>query len=245
MYTVVLREMSFFLQFTNPDGSFIKDARGQTSTVQLAHFQALYNYDNNVIHQGLKLHPKLKEKDVYPDNFWVQKVSGATHLFSQSSVEGLKNLEARGLVSGTIATQKIASFFDEVFDLCNTSLDDQKPSRFPIKRHEFDRIGRFEEVRMHLLCWKSAPLTAIPQACRLSNITINHWDVTLQSMVACILFLFEQGWKFVQTRRFNQDNLEVSESVCMHLNTSKFSFMNHFQYYRTCSERFDSVVAGA
>ena len=65
--------------------------------------------------------------------------------------------------------------------------------------------SRFEEIRNHLLCWKST----VRQEGRLSNITINHWNVTIQSIIETIRFLFEEGWSFVQTRRFNQDNLEV------------------------------------
>ena len=67
----------------------MKDAAGEVNLIQLSHCQALYNHDNNVIHEGLKLHHRLKEKDVYPDNFWVQKVSEAAHLSIQSSVDGL------------------------------------------------------------------------------------------------------------------------------------------------------------
>ena len=142
---------------------------------------------------------------MYPDNFLVQKVAGATHLFSQSSVEGLARLEEKGLVTGTIATRKMASFFNEIFDLFNTSLKEKKPSRFPIKRYEFDRFARLEDIRQHLLRWKSD----VEQGSRLSNITINHWNVTIQSIVSCMEVLFGEGWEFVQTRRFNQDNLEV------------------------------------
>ena len=205
----IIRDIGLF-QLVNADGSFIRDVADQVLSVELAHFQALYKHANNVTHEGLKLHPKLKEKDVYPDNFWVQKVSGATHLLSQSSVEGLKLLESRGLIHGTAASQLFASIFNEIFDLFNTSQSDPKPNRYSIKRYEFDRIARFEEIRQHLLRWKSMPLAVIPQARRLSNLTINHWDVTIQSMISCIEFLFQQEWEFIQTRRFNQDNLEVN-----------------------------------
>ena len=113
----------------NADGSPIVDALGQNLLVELAHFQALYKYNNDVRREGLKLHPRLQEKDVYPDSFWVQKVSSATHLLSQSSVEGMKKLELCGFISGTKASQAMATIFDELFDLCNTSRSDKKPSR--------------------------------------------------------------------------------------------------------------------
>ena len=184
------------------------DNTGQIPRVELAHFQALYNYDNDVTHEGLKLHPKLQVKDVYPDNFWVQRVSGATRLFSQTSAKGLKKMEELGLITGTTATQKMAIFFNEVFDLFNTSSSDKCPSRQPIKLDEQQRLARLEEIRQHLLCWKST----VPQQSRLSNITINHWNVSLQSLISSIKFLFEEGWSFVQTKRFNQDNLEVNWS---------------------------------
>ena len=175
--------------------------------VELAHFQALYQYDNDIARHGIKLHPKLQEKDVFPDNFWVQNVTSATHLFSQSSVVGMKKLEVYGELCGLVASQLMASVFDELFDLCNTSRSDKKPSRHAIGSQDVDRIARLEEIRQHLLRWKAV----VVQRYRLSNITINHWNITIQSLMHCIDFLFGQGWSFVQTRRFNQDNLEVRQ----------------------------------
>ena len=182
-----------FLYLVNADGTFIVDAAGQNAMVELAHFQALYHYDNDIARQGIKLHPKLQEKDVFPDNFWVQKVTSATHLLSQSSVVGMKKLEAYGELVGSIASQRMASLFDELFDLCNTSRSDKKPSRHAIGHQDLDKITRLEEIRQHLLVWKAM----VVQQYRLSNITINHWNVTIQSLTHCITFLFGRGWSFV------------------------------------------------
>ena len=105
----------------------------------------------------------------------------------------MKKLEAYGELVGSIASQKMASLFDELFDLCNTSRSDKKPSRHAIGHQDLDKITRLEEIRQHLLVWKAM----VVQQYRLSNIPINHRNVTIQSLTHCSTFLFGQGWSFV------------------------------------------------
>ncbi|GAV05026.1 hypothetical protein RvY_15214 [Ramazzottius varieornatus] len=146
------------LRFVDPDGSYILAEDNCHATLELSHFQLLYAHDNKVSREGLKLHPKLKEKDVYPDKFSVQKTNGATHLFSETCVRGLEKLEEQGLAQYTIATRKYALLMNELFDVLNTSRSDPKSCRQPIYCYEKHRLERLEATRKHLVLWRETRL---------------------------------------------------------------------------------------
>lgn len=202
-----------------------------------------------------RLAPKLTKSHINPTNFERMRVKLATQVISNSVVCGLETYVNLGALpesaSGTI---HLLSTFDKLFDIFNSSnLKSTKLFNKPFRGDDHqikflnDTLQFLNKINVH-------------NTSKNKNVSVKFikcWQISINSLLQLWQTLKSRGFKFLFTRRLNQDCLEnyfgfirqqhgncVNPTPIQFTRAFKKSFVMNFIHTddMNCIEDFDSVI---
>ncbi|CAH2100820.1 unnamed protein product [Euphydryas editha] len=151
--------------------------------------------------------PRLTDAHIHPNSFQKQKVRLAVQVFSNSVVAALKNYESSGSLQLTNGTIDFIETMNNLFDLLNSNnIDSLKPHNKPYRgipvqeelldkaQHLFNNMRVINKNNGH-------DVTNMMKFIKAFNVTINSLRQLYNDMKS-------QGYKYILTRRINNDCLE-------------------------------------
>lgn len=201
-----------------------------SATASWKFIEQLYNIDKNLL---CRLVPKLTDVHVHPINLHKMKVSLATQVLSASVANAIGVLISLGhlnVESGE--TQRIIEMLDKLFDICNSGvLKSQKMFNNAFKGEKY-QVDFLNEVLDYFDGVKIINKEGDNVTNKIKS--IRCWKITIKSILGLWEVISKEGFKFLLTRRINQDALENffgtvrRQSGCC-VNPTPIQFMRAFK----------------
>ena len=174
-----------------------------------SHISQMYYLD---LEGGLDYMPKLKLDHIKLTPYSVMNVRLATQILSETVGKTLHDFGAKDCVQ----TANVCLYIDKFFDCCNVShTKDRKVNRQVFKHKDDDRLRWLkEEFLKYFFDWELSIDNRGDYTSMERNKMFISWQsfeglqITVYSIIECIQFLLDSGFKYVLTSNFNQDDLE-------------------------------------
>lgn len=172
-------------------------------TTSFEHVKTFYEKDCTL---AIKSAPKLTNRHIYPNSFQKMNVSYAAQLMSHSVAAAMcVHLSFGALPKSAAATIELIEKGDKLFDMLNSNFNFTKTERRPYKG-EADQDKFLEEMCKFFKNLKMFNKAGDEKTKKIK--CIRGWQITIRSVMLLFKELQACGFKYLLTRRLNQDALE-------------------------------------
>ena len=113
------------------------------------------------------------------------------------------------MTPNAIRTAEFLDRMDSLFDLLNSTTTSARPGKEVIDRRNLeDKIKKLREFQSWISTWTFVDGNSKKEFMPFKT----GWQITIDSICRISQYCIDSGFKFVGTRKFNQDCLEVSAS---------------------------------